>query len=139
MLLQPVFKSKGALPAGRISGLRERGCHKAIKPFLYDWQIVISSGWKLYYSLEQLRTFFSQDVAKSIIDVTYTIGKGDIKYRGQEIEYYVAINNVDKYIIIDDSAEYLLPHQKQFAVVTNPETGFTAKDAGKLRKLINQL
>ncbi|OSS42547.1 hypothetical protein DESAMIL20_631 [Desulfurella amilsii] len=27
MLLQPVFKSKEALPIGRLGGLGERGCH----------------------------------------------------------------------------------------------------------------
>ena len=42
---------------------------KTLKPFLGEWEIVISSNWKNMYKLETIRNFFSDDIKDYIIDV----------------------------------------------------------------------
>ena len=67
---------------------------------LTDCEIVISSDWKRFCSLEKMKDFYkSQGIIKSPLDYTPYI-KGP--YRGLEIKQWLDTHKVDKWVAIDD-------------------------------------
>lgn len=71
-----------------------------------DAEIVLSSDWKIHWTLEQLNIIFKENgVIKSPIDIT---SKKRISYtnyekdRAYQIEKYIKDNNIEKYVIVDD-------------------------------------
>lgn len=75
-----------------------------------DADIVISSDWRLYYTLEELSDIFKiNGVVKSPIDITPYHKTSALRpniVRGNEILEYVHDNIVDDWIAIDDMDMY---------------------------------
>lgn len=66
-------------------------------------QFVISSDWRLYSTLEQLRLLFAlHNMDQYVLDTTVSM-KTEIQYRYQEIQSYLdAHNDISHFVIIDD-------------------------------------
>ncbi len=64
----------------------------------YDAQIIITSSWRIVYSLEQLQAMFDIfDLGKYVKSVTTLINP-----RTKAIQEFINENNVTSYIILDD-------------------------------------
>lgn len=64
----------------------------------YDAQIIITSSWRIVYSLEQLQAMFDIfDLGKYVKSVTTLINP-----RTKAIQEFINDNNVTSYIILDD-------------------------------------
>lgn len=64
----------------------------------YDAQIIITSSWRIVYSLEQLQTMFDIfDLGKYVKSVTALISP-----RTKAIQEFINENNVTSYIVLDD-------------------------------------
>jgi len=96
-----------ALPVGHEEG---KFCHlerfETIMREYPEWKIVISSGWRLRYSLNKLRTFFSNDIADRIVGITPILLSSQPAFRQREIEQYLRETSHDltPWIALDDSA-----------------------------------
>jgi hypothetical protein len=103
-----------------------------------DLKVVISSSWRILYSLSELkemlhRTGFSG--RQRIIDVTNEHNKG---HRGTEInEWLTRHPEVTKYAIIDDDRDMLLEQQPYF-VRTSWKTGLNQRACSKLRDIFTK-
>lgn len=68
-----------------------------------DCEIVISSDWKYWVKLDEMKRFYSdQHILKSPISYTDALGYYDAKGRSIEILNWVNNNKVDNWISIDD-------------------------------------
>lgn len=98
--------------------------------FLTKAKVVITSNWRLRLSLEQLRDKFKKcGFLGEIIDVT-TVGFIDyrplpIGDRGLEIRRWIYSNSCDRYVVIDDQVNDIIPILGDIKVVkVNPLNGF---------------
>ncbi len=99
-------------------------------------KIVISSSWRLNYTLEEMRAIWAHfDLPGELIDYTPFIENefdifedAEIRRveRGREIQRWIDNNRIDKYCIIDDDFD-MLP--TQVFVQTDPEFGLTYETA----------
>jgi hypothetical protein len=55
--------------------------------------------------------------------------------RGMEIQEWLVTNPVDRYIIIDDSTDFL-KEQKKYHIKTDPDEGFSFSNYQKSLKLL---
>jgi hypothetical protein len=82
----------GTVPARYRANTDDFSCLPQLERLLREFpllQIVISSTWRLRRSLEELRTFFSPDIAERIIGITPELPS--MPYRRQrEIETWIA-------------------------------------------------
>ncbi|MFJ9452190.1 HAD domain-containing protein [Herbaspirillum sp. NPDC101397] len=88
--------------------------------------IVISSAWRQEYSLTQLRTYFSDDIQRRILDVTPVLDHLDNRYlRQAEIDLWLrdAGREYEGWIALDDS-EWLFPPGCRNLILVDPEVGF---------------
>lgn len=102
--------------------------------------IVISSAWRLDHSLEELRSFFSADIAKRIIGVTPVFHHLEHQYlRQSEITawLYDEGREYEAWIAIADSDWYFAPGCRNL-VLANEEEGFDEKIARALRKRLSK-
>ena len=86
----------------------DKGCVDIFNEILTETgaEIVLSSDWKYYYTLDQLDIIFKENsVIKSPIDVT-TDDMVSMSYleknRAYQIKTYIKTNKNEKYVIIDD-------------------------------------
>ncbi|KAA1257179.1 hypothetical protein LF1_54850 [Rubripirellula obstinata] len=107
----------------------------AIRPFT-SVSIVISSSWRVAVSLSEIRSFFSDDIAKRIIGKTPELELERHHTRYKEILRYLDDRTVpaDAWLAIDDSAD-LFPRDAPL-LLTQPDTGFDSACAVKLRQLL---
>ncbi len=101
-------------------------------------KIVISSAWRELFSLEEIKSRFSNDIAAKIIAVTPQAKFVKKFFRYQEILDYLNKNNAaeEPWIAIDDFAEHF-PSEAP-VVVTNRYRGFDQDSAEKLATMIVQ-
>lgn len=123
---------------------RRDGCFSCIPTFetvireFKDVEIVISSSWRIDHSLMQLRSMFSSDVAKCIIDVTpdraATMEVIEPYRREREIEDWLRANEREDepWIAIDD-CEWMFSPACTRLVLIDPTTGFDNRAAAALR------
>lgn len=93
--------------------------------------LVISSSWRNKYSLEELRRFFSPDIAQRIIGATPAIGSGSGDGARQvEVEAWLEQRGLagQRWIGIDDYATLYSPG----AVVVQCNDQFGEREAGML-------
>jgi len=103
-------------------------------------KIVISSSWRLN-GIKSLELMWEmRDLPGEIIGITDYFQSN----RGEEIQEYLRINPVDRYIIIDDTDDFF-PEQKPYLIhtVSNDEDainklGLTKKLTEKAIKLLNE-
>jgi len=90
-------------------------------------KIVISSSWRITYSLNEIKIILERGGLKKI-DVRDVTVFSETEFRGDEVEEWVKKNNPDKYIILDDQDNFH-NYQKKFFVKINPEKGLVKENA----------
>jgi hypothetical protein len=74
-------------------------------------KIVISSTWRSS-GLKQMQSMWKdRHLAGDVIGIT---PYRDDRHRGKEIQEYIDVNNIDKYVIIDDDSDMLKSQRKYF-------------------------
>jgi len=98
-------------------------------------KIVISSDWRTIFSLEEIKSRFSDDIAKTIVGVT-PCAKLQKFFRHREVLDYLESNHLTKetWVAIDDIAEHF-PKGTPL-IVTNCYRGFDQLAAEKLTTLL---
>lgn len=88
-------------------------------------KIVVTSTWRVKYSLEELRQIFRDNGISAEI-----VGKTDIGLnRGEEIEQYISDNEIESYVVIDDQVKDILKHiPKERVIKADPLIGFEDVD-----------
>jgi hypothetical protein len=83
---------------------------------------VITSTWKTFYKFEDLKKeLFSRGLVSDIIDITPVL-----ESRGKEIECWLDINSVNKYVVIDDNINGIIDHINPGKIIKcSPSIGFT--------------
>lgn len=108
-----------------------RGAFEAAVRQCPNLRLVVSSTWRNKYSMDELRGFFSPDIAERIIGATPRIGAGTGEGARQvEAEAWLAQNNIPNqpWIGIDDNLELYRPG----AAVVHCHDEFGAREAALL-------
>lgn len=107
---------------------------------LIDTKIVVSSDWRLHYSLESLSDIYQESgIMKHPMDTTKDFwtkssNVNDLeKIRADEILDYVKTYQIDKWVAIDDLN--LFPFLENF-VLTNSEKGLVMKNINETLKYL---
>jgi len=102
-------------------------------------KIVVTSTWRLEYSLDQIKELFSSDIADKIIGVTPESMRLTKYYRYNEILLYLKINNFmdEKWIAINDDQGHF-PNNCPL-IITDSEMGFTFECGEKIRNYCNDI
>lgn len=96
-------------------------------------QIVISSTWRVAYSLEQLRGFFASDIAARIVGTTSTLRSYVTEYeRGEEIQAWLKQNAVTRWVALDDDVEGFARNLRSHLILCDGTVGFSAAQARML-------
>jgi hypothetical protein len=68
-----------------------------------DIKLIISSSWRIRYSLSELKGIFSKDIAEMVIDVTPVINQEGDGIRLREAQAWMNINQINApWIALDD-------------------------------------
>lgn len=103
---------------------------------LADARVVVSSTWRLLYSLGDLRRIlsnYSHALADRVTDATPSLRSG---HRGEEIEAWLTDNGTPSYVILDDDAD-MLPSQLSCFVRVDGQYGFSSPDFRKALGIFN--
>lgn len=101
-----------------------------------DVDIVISSAWREGHSLEQLRSFFSEDIAERIVDATPQLDSLDHPFiREAEIHAWLrdAGREREPWVAVDDIAQFFSPGCRNLVLV-DTDVGFNDSTEGELRR-----
>ena len=91
-----------------------------------DFEVVISSDWKKWCSLDKMKEFYKeQGIIKPPLDYTPTIKGNIFKTRALEIMAWLSINSIDKWVAIDDL--YLGDYLSNFVWISKTDEGITQK------------
>jgi hypothetical protein len=99
-------------------------------------KIVISSAWREVHTLQALRSFFSEDIAKRIIDVTPQFDNFDHEFiREAEIRAWLHATGRmhEPWVAIDDMPEFFSPDCGNLVVV-DTDIGFNESTEQELIK-----
>jgi len=100
-------------------------------------KIVISSTWKLAFSLREIRQFFSPDIQKLIVGIVpETTGQITPYERHKEVLSYLCTHNEEdaKWVAIDDDPEHF--PKGCTVILTEPSIGFNHTPALELREIL---
>ena len=99
-----------------------------------DVCIVISSTWRYYYTLDQIRAKFSSDIRPRIAGVTRLLAGNVPSTRYVEIQHYLAGLSAPPgaWIAIDD-AILEFPKGCRTLILCDPNVGFDQRAAARLR------
>jgi hypothetical protein len=101
-----------------------------------DVDIVISSAWREAHSLQQLRTFFSGDIAQRIVGVTPQLDSLKHPFiREAEIVAWLhdTVRVSDKWVALDDIPSFFSPGCRNLVLVDS-DVGFNEATESELRK-----
>lgn len=94
-------------------------------------EIVVSSDWKYWVSLENMREFYKgQGIIKQPYDYTpktEVYGSPYESFRAKEIIAWLGNHNIDAWVSIDDLD--MRPYLKNFVWITKPNEGISQKGA----------
>lgn len=95
-------------------------------------QIVITSSWREAFSLSQMRSLFSPDIAQRIVGVTPIEWSREDHYRYKEVLAFLKENGhgVSNWIAIDDDASHYPPFNN--LILVDGERGFDSEAAARL-------
>lgn len=110
--------------------------------------VVISSSWREFHPLTELRVHFSSAIRPRVIDVTPSIQKPNAHWLpGQrpewprEWECMAWLGQMrprgTRWLAIDDRDDWFRPDCSDL-FLTNPEHGFTDADAPRLRRMLEE-
>jgi len=99
-------------------------------------KIVISSTWKLAFSLREIKRLFSPDIQKLIVGMTPdTYGQITPYERHKEVLAYLKQNEEDNsWVAIDDDPEHF--PKKCTVILTESSIGFNHTSALELREIL---
>ncbi|PIF28351.1 hypothetical protein CLU88_3259 [Acidovorax sp. 56] len=112
-----------------------------------EWQVVISSTWRLLKPLDQLRSRFSEDIAarviadtprfNTLVDVPSTLASYE---REAECQAWLRANDMAylPWLALDDRSWLFRPFCKSLFLV-NGKTGLTASAGEQLKERMRQL
>lgn len=100
--------------------------------------IVISSTWRFQYSIKEMGDLLYRTGFRGAHRVIDSTPKSKDGHRGSEIETWLNDrNDVEKYVIIDDSSDFF-DYQKKNFVQTKWETGLNWIFANKAIEILNE-
>lgn len=110
--------------------------------------IVISSSWRDFHSIDEMREYFSVDLRERVIGVTPSIKRpspawlpGQVPEFGRqwEIESWMQEHRRwgDRWLALDDRPYWFRP-QSPDLLVTDAATGFCVADQARLREMIKE-
>ena len=108
----------------------------AIRPY-NNIKIVISSTWKLVYSLKKIRQLFSDDIQPLIVGMTPdTIGRIEPYERHREVLAYLKHEGDEdaEWVAIDDDPEHY--PKKCTVILTESNIGFNHSSGLELRDIL---
>lgn len=94
-----------------------------------DLKIVISSSWRQFYSLDELKKMFYPDIAERIISTTEAFSN----IRGHEIAKWLKDNPTESFAILDDDED--MAELKDRLCRTNWRVGFDWLAKMKLKEI----
>ena len=101
-----------------------------------DVDIVISSAWREAHTLEQLRAFFSEDIAQRIVGVTPQLDSWKHPFI-REAEIHTWLRNAgrasENWVALDDIAPFFSPGCQNLLLV-HTDVGFDAAADHELRR-----
>lgn len=100
-----------------------------------DIKLVISSTWRKYYSLEEIKAKFD----RYGVDSSRIVGMNpiDSSYRGKEIQEYLDLHpEITQFAILDDDSD-MEPNMERLVKVDS-RNGFTFTDAEKLIEMLGE-
>ena len=117
----------------------ERGCLEALEEVVREApraRIVITSSWREAFTLAELKKGFSPDIAARILGVTPIARDRTGNYRHREVMAYLERNGLrDRpWVAVDDDPLHYSASAS--VVLTDPDCGFDAEAASKLRAAI---
>ena len=90
-------------------------------------KIVITSTWRTYYNLEDLKKQLYSRGLINVIDATPIL-----ENRGIEIQYWLDTNKVNNYVVIDDNIKDIIPHLNPSKIIKcDPSVGLSQKEFDK--------
>ena len=98
-----------------------------------DYKIVCSSSWR--FDKEGAKAFFEDYGLNKFLHPDWTTVLKELENRGQEIQQWIDIHNVDDCLIIDDNRD-MLESQMDRLILTNPKNGLTTENYEKMVKLL---
>jgi hypothetical protein len=99
-------------------------------------RIVITSSWRIKRALDDLRSFFSPDIAARIIDKTADLGLKNEGYRESEARRWLADHAPDSaWVALDDHADAWVTRE---SVVLCPESGIGDAEILALRYCVSR-
>ena len=125
-------------PAG--AGTVKFNCLPLLEIFLRepahtDLRVVISSTWRVAYSLAQLRRHFSVDLHSRLIGCTPELEEHHTNYyRNEEIEAWLEDNATDVWLALDDDVDGFPPRNLARLVLTDARIGLTHANLAVLRE-----
>jgi len=100
-------------------------------------KIVISSTWKLVYSLKKIRQLFSDDIQPLVVGMTPdAYGQTTPYERHKEVLAYLKQNNIEdcNWVAIDDDPEHY--PKKCTVILTEPFIGFNHTSALEMGEIL---
>jgi hypothetical protein len=104
-----------------------------------DVDIVISSAWREAHSLQQLRAFFSEDIAQRIVGVTPQLDSLKHPFiREAEIVAWLRDTGraSETWVAVDDIASFFSPDCRNLVLV-DTDVGFNKTTENELRKRLH--
>ena len=99
-------------------------------------EVVITSSWREQFSLEEMRTWFSEDVRNQIIGVTPILPD---EKRVQEVRAHVKATGYRRRFIVIDDAAFEFPRNYPPLILCRTAQGLTDAEIGNLISRLLQL
>lgn len=99
-----------------------------------DSQIVVSSTWRKFFTIEKFKEMFAVYGWKDAPIIAKT--PAGYRTRGMEINNWLSEHPVDNYVILDDYPDFMSQQINNF-VNTNAMYGLSKKDADKAISILN--
>lgn len=104
-------------------------------PLLEDWlrvhrhvDVVISSSWREHHPLDELQSFFADDLQSRVIDVTPVLTASRYEREDEILEWLRSCGAPWRpWVAFDDQAALFHPFSKHL-VLCNPKTGLTSRE-----------
>lgn len=98
----------------------------------FDLKPIITSTWRIKYSIPQLQDiFYKQGITVKIYDYTPVL----MNHRGLEIDQWLMENSWDKYVVIDDCVDQIMPYVNN-VISCKGWIGLTDEHYDKIRKIL---
>lgn len=103
-----------------------------------DWEFVVSSSWREEFSLDEIRGFFSKDIADRIVGVTPIMFSSGAHSREVEIRQYLQERREQSatWLALDDVPHLFGDHAH--VALCAPELGLDEGAASRLREALER-